>query len=504
MKQYFMGIDIGTYESKGVIIGSDCRVVSFSFEKHELINPKPGYFEHDAEKTWWGDFCTLSKRLINESGIDPKLIRCVGLSALGCDCLPVDENLKPLTNAILYGIDCRSANEIDYLNKLYGNRVKEIFGHEICSSDIAPKILWIKNNLPEIYKRAAKFLTGSSYLCAKLTGKYTIDKYLAEDFAPLYNLGDNSISNEFCSMFCRPDQLADIKQATDIAGTVTAEAARQTGLSFGTDVLVGTGDSGAEAVSTGVFCPGDVMIQMGSSCYFICLCDRLITEPRMWPGTFIIPEVFAVCAGTNTAGTLTRWFRDELYHELIESEQSNGKNAYAEMAGDIEKIPAGSEGLICLPYFAGERTPLNDPFAKGMFFGLTLSHTRAHLYKAALEGIGYTIAQHFDIFEENSLPVKKIMAVGGGTKNKVWLQAVADILGRTVYTSKITFGAAYGDAIMAALSGGAYSSWEELSKMIEPDLVIEPNMAAHIIYSRQKQIFSELYNRNKDLMHEFK
>lgn len=500
MAQYFLGIDVGTNESKAALIDEKCRLVAFASEPHGLMNPQPGWFEHDAEEDWWGSFCRLSKQVLAESGIAPEEIGCVGLSALGCDCVPVDENCTALCNAILYGVDSRSHQEIAWLNDHFGDQAEALFGHPICSSDIAPKILWIKNNLPDIYAKTAKFLTGSSYLCAKLTGEYTIDQYLAEDFLPLYDLKNRTADTEHCPLFCRPDQLARVCSATDIAGRVTPRAAEQTGLCAGTPVLVGTGDSGAEAVSTGVFQPGDIMVQLGSSCFFVYLTDRLVPENRLWPGTFIIPGVYSICAGTNTAGTLTRWFRDQLYGDLLAEENAGGENAYAAMAKSAEDIPAGSDGLICLPYFAGERTPLNDPFAKGMFFGLDLHHTRAHLYKAALEGIGYTIAQHFDILEENGLPVKKAMVVGGGTKNPVWLQIVADILGRPVYTAKVTFGAAYGDAIMAALAGGAYESWAELEKVIEPEQIIQPNQAAHQVYAARKPIFEQLYQNNKALM----
>lgn len=501
MARYFLGIDVGSNESKAVLIDKTCNIVSFASEAHSMMNPHPGWFEHDAEQDWWGSFCRLSQQILRDSGISPQEIGCVGLSALGCDCVPVDENCTALCNAILYGVDSRSYKEVDWLTEYYGEEVDALFGHPICSSDVSPKILWIKNNRPEVYAKTAKFLTGSSYLCAKLTGKYTIDKYLAEDFMPLYDLEHNKVDEERCAMFCRPDQLADVMYATDIAGTVTAKAAAETGLMEGTPVLVGTGDSGAEAISTGVFQPGDIMVQMGSSCYFVYLADHLVQENRLWPGTFIIPGVYAICAGTNTAGTLTKWFKDEIYSDLKAEEENGGENAYAAMARAAEHIPAGSDGVVCLPYFAGERTPINDPFAKGMFFGLNLNHTRAHLYKAALEGIGYTIAQHFEILEEDHLPVKKIMAVGGGTKNRIWLQAVADILGRPVYTAKVTFGAAFGDAIMAALGGGAYSDWSELEQVIEPAEIIEPNMEAHQVYQNQREIFDSLYRNNRDLMH---
>lgn len=502
MKRYFLGIDVGTNESKAALIDEACRLVAFASEPHKTMNPQPGWFEHDAEEDWWGSFCRLSRRVLAESGVAPGQIGCVGLSALGCDCVPVDGDCSALCNAILYGVDSRSHREIAWLNDHYGSQAEALFGHPICSSDVAPKILWLKNERPEVYARTAKFLTGSSYLCAKLTGQYTIDQYLAEDFMPLYHLEDQTVDEEHCALFCRPDQLAQVRHATDIAGTVTPQAAALTGLCPGTPVLVGTGDSGAEAVSTGVFQPGDIMVQLGSSCFFVYLTDRLVPESRLWPGTFIIPGVWSICAGTNTAGTLTKWFRDEIFRDLAAAEAAGGENAYAAMAKAAADIPAGSDGLICLPYFAGERTPINDPFAKGMFFGLDVRHTRAHLYKAALEGIGYTIAQHFDILEENGLPVHKVMVVGGGTKNPVWLQIVADMLGRPVCTAKVTFGAAYGDAIMAALGGGAYESWADLEKVVQPNRIVQPDQAAHQLYAARKPIFQGLYQNDKGWMHQ--
>ena len=499
--RYYLGIDVGTNETKGALVDDQCKIVAFASEGHQVMNPQPGWFEHDAEQDWWGGFCRISQKLLADSGIDPKDIGCVGLSALGCDCVPVDENGNALCNAILYGVDSRSHKEIEELNQRYADQAEAIFGHPICSSDISPKILWLKHNRPEIHEKAAKFLTGSSYLCAKLTGKYTIDKYLAEDFMPLYDLEHMQINEQGCEGFCRPDQMAQVCYATDIAGAVTEKASRETGLAPGTPVLAGTGDSGAEAVSTGVFQPGDIMVQLGSSCYFVYLCDHLVKENRLWPGTFIIPQVYSICAGTNTAGTLTKWMRDQFFPDLIAQEQAGGENAYAAMAHRAETIAPGSDGLLCLPYFAGERPPINDPFAKGVFFGLNSTHTREHMYRAALEGIGYTIAQHFDILDENQLPVKKIMAVGGGTKNRLWLQIVADILGRPVSTASVRFGAAYGDAIMAALKGGAFESWAQLETVIRPAEVIYPNAEAHGLYASRRPIFDALYQDTKKWMH---
>lgn len=500
-KQYVMGIDVGTNETKGVIVDELCQVVASYSTPHELDNPAPNYFEQDAEKIWWKDVCLVSRKLLEHTKIPAEQVKVLGVSALGCDCVPVDENCKPLCKAILYGIDCRSHEEIAWLNQYYGEKAEEVFGHSICSSDIAPKILWIKNHLPEVYQNTYKFLTASSYLTAKLTGRYCIDKYLAEDFMPIYNLEQNEINHQRCGLFCRPDQMAEILYATEVAGEVTEQAATETGLKAGTKVLTGTGDSGTEAISTGVFQPGDLMVQLGSTCYFVYLADRMISDKRVWPGTFIIPDTYSICAGTNTAGTLTKWFKHNFYFDKEAEEEQGGTNAFTAMAVSIRDIPAGSDGLITLPYFAGERTPLNDPFAKGIIFGLQLHHTREHIYKSALEGIAYSIEQHLKILEENGLPVNKIMAVGGGTKNEPWLQIIADVLGKPVHTSRISMGAAYGDALMAALSAGFFRNWGELAEVIKPARTYLPDESNHQKYIQYKEIFKQLYETNKQLMH---
>ena len=500
---YFLGIDIGTGESKGVLIDEGCDIVCSASCAHGTDNPRPTWFEHDAEKVWWGDFCKLSRELIDALGIDPADIGCIGLSALGCDCVPVDEEGRALAPAILYGIDARSKPQIDELVSMHGEeRVRQMIGHEPCSSDIAPKVLWFYENMPEVADSAAKFLTASSFLCAKLTGRFCIDRYLAEDFLPLYDRETWEVDEEGCKGFCRPDQMAEVMSATDIAGGVTARAARETGLAEGTPVLVGTGDSGAEAVSTGVAVPGDMMVQLGSSCYFIYLADRMIKDPRLWPGTFIIPGTYGICAGTNTAGSLTKWMRDELYRDAVAEEARGGTCAFEVMAREAAEVAPGSDGLVCLPYFAGERTPLNDPGARGMFFGLTLGHTRGHMVRAALEGIAFTVAAHVDIIErEHGLHIERLMAVGGGTKNPVWLQAVADACSKEVRTAKVTMGACYGDALMAALAGGACASWEELVQRVGEGGVVAPDRRVHELYRERRGMFDALYERNREDMH---
>lgn len=246
------------------------------------------------------------------------------------------------------------------------------------------------------------------------------------------------------------------------------------------------------------------MVQLGSTCYLVYLADRLIQDTRVWPGTFIIPDIYSVCAGTNTAGTLTKWFRQQLYFDKEQEEKEGGTVAYQAMEESIREIADGSDGLMFLPYLAGERTPINDPFASGLMIGLKVSHTRAHIYKAALEGIAYTIEQHIEILEENNLPVQKIMAVGGGTKNQEWLQIIANVTGKPIHTSKISIGASYGDALMASLQAGFFNSWKEIEGVIQPEYTFMPDEKANTYYEKHKDIFKELYELNKESMHKLR
>jgi len=494
-----MGIDVGTYESKGVLIDENCRVLYQATAKHGLDNPRPGWYEHDADKVWWADVCQISRDLIAQSGGDPSRIECVGLSALGCDCVPVDEDCHPLCPAILYGIDSRATEEIRFINEYYGERLREVIPTPLVSSSIAPKILWLKRHRPEAYAKAYKFLTASSFLTAKMSAVYVIDQYLTGGFAPLYK--DGKIHEAECSLFCRPDQLADVARAPQIVGEVTEKASVETGLSAGTKVLTGTGDSGAESFSSGIFTPGSMMIQLGSTVFYIYNSDREPSRGTVGVGDYLIPGSLCVADGTNNGGTLTRWYRDTIFPELLAAQEAGGENAYAAMAQAAAAIPAGSEGLITLPYLAGERAPIQDPEARGVLFGLTAQHTRAHLYKSALEGIGYGIAQYFELLAENELPVKKIMAVGGGTKNPVWLQIIADMLGMPIFVPEVTIGASFGDAMLCAKACGCYDSWEALGETVRIAHTVYPIQENHRYYQRMMPLFRRLYEGNRDIMH---
>lgn len=510
MKPYYLGIDIGTFASRAILLDENYRIVADASVRHTMDNPQPGWFEHDAREVWWGDFCRLSHMILEQSGVEPARIACVGASALGTDCVPVDEDCEPLRPAILYGIDARAGQEAAWLTEYYGpERVQALFGHPICSGDTATKILWIKNHEPEIYAKTYKFLTGSSFLAARLTGVYTIDQFLAKgSFRPLYR-ADGSINEEECALYCRPDQIAAACASTDVIGGVTEKAAAETGLAPGTPVIAGTGDSTAEAISAGLVEPGTAFFQYGSTMYYYYCVDRAVQSYVSPEGNgrlngskvFTVPGTHCLGDGTNAAGTLTRWVRDLLYAPELAAEASGGENAYAVMAREAAEVPCGSEGLVMLPYIYGERSPLQDPLASGMLFGLSGKHGRAHINRAALEAVAYSTYQHLLLFRELGLPPSHIITAGGGTKNRTWMQIICDVCGMPITVPESYQCSSYGDAMLAAVGAGALNGFSALRGALPRGTVLNPDPARHAFYQAQYPIFRSLYLDNCAKMH---
>ncbi len=501
-KGYLLGIDVGTYETKGVITDLNGKVLSTQVNPHTMSIPHQGWAEHDAEKDWWGDFRLVTKKLLEDTGINPKEIIAVGCSAIGSDCLPVDKDCNPLRMGILYGVDTRNMNEITELEEKLGkDRIFEHSGMELATQMVGPKILWVKKNEPEIYKKAYKFVTATTFLVARLTGNYVIDHMTGSFFMPMYDYKKGIWSREMSEGIVEIERLPDLRWSDEIAGKVTREAAAQTGLAEGTPVVVGAVDAVSEAVSVGVVKPGQMMIMYGSTIIMLEVMDNYNTERTLWGQPYAFKDTYGMIGGMATSGALTRWFRDRLAPDLCEAEKAGGLNSYGQLVKEAQDIPAGSEGLVVLPYFSGERTPLNDPRARGTYFGLTLAHTRGHLFKATLEGIAYSIRHNFDVMKGVGAQIDEVIAVGGGTKNKIWLQAVSDICGVPQRVPAVITGASYGDAFIAGLGAGVFSSRNDIEKWVDYSSEVAPDPQKYETYEEYFQVYLELYKRNKDLMH---
>lgn len=505
MEKYFMGVDVGTQQTKGILIDQNLRPVTSYAVSHTIENPQPYHYEMDAN-IWWDEFCQISKELQKSAGIESQEIAGVGVSVMGCDCIPVDREIKPIRKAILYGIDARSVDQIRKLDEDFGEeKVLEMFGHKPNSDDISTKILWIKENEPEVFKKTYKFLNGSSYMVAKLTGNYWIDQYLAKSsFRPLYN-DDGSFNNEYSSYFCTSDQLAKIGVVTDIAGGVNQKAAEETGLKEGTPVIIGTGDSTAESVASGLLEEDILFAQVGSTLFYIFSTNQKIPSCDLdnFPGSeiFTVPGIYAVMGGTNAAGSMTEWIRDQFYFQEKDREQEGGRNAFEIMAKEASQVPAGSHGLIVLPYIHGERSPIHDPQARGVFFGLRSYHDRKSINRASLEAVAYSIGSHLRLFENHNLKPKKIILAGGGTKNVEWMQIMADVLQSDIVIAEDWQTASFGDACMAAVGSGELSDFGDLAHALPQGTTIHPNPDNFELYQNYLDIYEEIYHRNRDLMH---
>lgn len=489
-----LGIDIGTFESKGVLVETATgRIVAEARHPHRMLVPQPGWAEHRPDEDWWGDTVQITKQILAQPGVDASDIACVAISAIGPCMLPVDASGQALMNGVLYGVDTRAAQEIEDLTTRIGaETILSRCGNALTSQSVGPKILWLRRNRPEIFAQAATILTSTSFIVMRLTGERVIDHYTAANFSPLYDVGAMDWVTDMDDTV-GPDRLPRLMWSTEIAGHVTAKAAVETGLRPGTPVTCGTIDAAAEAVSVGVAAPGDMMMMYGSTIFIIQVTAERAQDARLWYAPWLFPGQHASMAGLATSGTLTHWFRDQMARDL------SVEQAFGMLATEAEASPPGANGLLWLPYFSGERTPIHDPQAKGAIYGLNLTHTRGDLYRALLEGIAMGTAHVVETYREAGHAPRRVLAVGGGTRNDVWLRATSDFSGLPQIVSEKTLGASYGNAFLAALAIGTVepgdiTRWNPAKRQIEPQ--------TDAVHGRQYQLFRRLYEQTRDIAHD--
>ena len=482
---YTLGVDIGTFETKGVLADASGRIIASAARAHEMLVPQAGWAEHRAEEDWWGDFVHVTREILAAADINPTKIKAVATSAIGPCMLPVDTDGQPLMNGVLYGVDTRAEQEIADLNDQIGeDLIMEVCGNALTSQSVGPKILWLKRNRPEVWEKTARILTSTSFLTFRLTGEYVIDHYTAANFSPIYNVSTLDWTSELTDDIAGTNLLPRLMWSTQIAGHVTAGAAAETGLAEGTPVTCGTIDAAAEAVSVGTRNTGDMMMMYGSTIFIIQVTDTPVRDPRLWYAPWLMPGQHASMAGLATSGTLTHWFRDQFAKEL------SREDAFPVLAKEASGSPPGANGLLFLPYFSGERTPIHDPRAKGAFFGMNLTHTRGDLYRAVLEGIAYGTGHVIETFRDVGQPPKRVLAVGGGTKNDIWLRATSDIGDVPQVVCEKTIGASYGNAFLAAVAVGLAEA-DDIDRWNPAERTVKPRPDAS--YKRQYPLFKELY-----------
>lgn len=481
-----LGIDIGTGSSKGVLVDPAGVVVAVETISHGIELPRPGWAEVDAEAMWWGEVCALSRRLLDRAPSGSQ-IAAMCVSGVGPCLVLCDQKLRPLRRAILYGIDSRAEAEINSLTIEFGaDEILERAGTLLSSQAVGPKIEWVRRHEPEVFERAAGWYGSNSYIAAKLTGEYVMDHHTASQCDPLYATRAFDWNAEWAQRICGHLPLPRLVWPSEVVGEVHAEAAAATGVPVGTPVVAGTVDAFAEAFSVGVRHPGDQMLMYGSTMFLVQIIDAYHSDPALWTTAGIERETHALAAGTATAGSLVNWLQT-----------ITGGAPFSTLMAEAQQVAPGSEGLMVLPYLAGERTPVFDPHARGVFAGLTLRHGRGHLFRAAYEGISFGLRQIFERFDDAHSGARTV-AVGGGLQSPIWAQILTDVTGRAQLVPEQAIGASYGDALLAGIGAGVVApdtDWAKIAREITPD---PANVA---LYDDLYQTWRELYPATRDQVH---
>jgi xylulokinase len=503
---YVLGVDIGTQAIKGVLLDASLNIAARVYAEHDYIQPKPDWFEHDAEKTWWGGFKTIVHQLLEKAAISAHEIAGVGCSTITPCMLAADEDGNPLRNAILYGVDTRSKQEAKEMTQFLEKEGVSLQGARPLGADhIAPKMLWLKKNEPEAFSKTRRIFQGSGYIAYKLTGRFLLDVNQTGAYAPLCNAERKQWDTEICRLLgFSPDLFPELKSCHEIAGTVTQRASAETGLIQGTPVVLGSGDYLTELISAGGFGPGEVTIIYGTTGVISITLDHPPPMRRRRSSPHPLMENrFSIGGGTATTGALTKWFRDNFGDIEKIMQERTGINAYTLLSRQAEDIPPGSDGLIVLPYFSGERSPIYDSSAKGVIFGMTLYHKRAHLYRALLEGTAYSFRHIFETFADNGLKVSSVIACGGGANSSLWVKIVSDVIGYDQTVPTIPIGSDIGSAYLAAKGTGFIEDIASyiITRRQEKAQIVKADSRNHARYTEFYKIYRNLYENTKSEMH---
>lgn len=487
MSDYLIGIDLGTASSKGVLARPDGTIVATATRPHTVSYPRPGWAEVDADAVWWADVVAISREL-TAAAVGGR-VAGVCVSGVGPCLLLCDEQVRPVRPAILYGIDMRATAEIAELTERYGAEdIVARGGSALSSQAVGPKLLWARRHEPEAWARATRWYNSSSFVVARLTGEYVLDQHSASQCDPLYDITARRWSPDRVADIAPELRIPELLWPAQVAGTIHAAAAAETGLPQGTPVCAGTVDAWAEAFSAGVRNPGDLMLMYGSTMFFVQVLSQPRTHPLLWTTSGVEPDSYTLAAGMSTSGLLTEWVQ-----------RLTGGVPFEELIAEAEATPPGADGLILLPYFAGERTPIFDPSARGVVAGLSLRHGRGHLFRAVYEGIGYGVRQIIDLLDTAGGAAGRIVAVGGGARAALWTQVVSDITGREQMLPAQTIGASYGDALLAAIGTGLVSAeadWSRVARTVVPD------GSRTELYDRLFGNFQSLYRTTREVVHE--
>jgi len=481
-----LGIDLGSSAVKAVLLDPEKGLIASLSSAVNLYSDQPGWAEADPQE-WWLATCDLIQGLLKQINSDASEIAGIAVSGMVPAVLLVDEQGETLRRAILQN-DARANSEIDEIKNYIGSvDLLTLTGSVLSQQSIAPTALWLARHEPEIWSQT--FLLQGSYdwLACKLGAEYHVEKNWAIE-SGLYNLDLTLLDVVREATKIHWPQFLPVKSPGERVGEVSAVAAKATGLSKGTPIIVGGADHVLSAYGAGLIDEGDCLIKLGGAGDILAVSNKIHLDPRLYLDSHPSPEKWLPNGCMATSGSLLRWEQGIFDGVSLE---------------DLDAAAAKSKpaALLTLPYFLGEKTPLHDPDLRGVMAGMHLGTTRGDIHRSYLEAIAYGFRAHFDVFSDGGLDIKRTRVTNGGSKSRLWRTILADVLNRELHSIVNHPGASYGAAVIAGIGTGLISDWSYVLSALEEGEIIEPDTENVAIYQERYQDFLELTEVTRPIVH---
>jgi len=502
MKPYLLGIDIGTSACKAAIFDRSGEVIASASEEYPVDYPHLGWAEQDPQD-WWRAVCTAIRRMAAD-GVDLSEIAGIGIDGQSWSAIPVDQAGNVLAKTPIW-MDTRAQDICDEYNERIGaDQIFQTAGNSLQPSYTTAKILWYRRNLPEVYRRTYKILQSNSYIAFRLTGNMTQD--ISQGYGlHCFNMRTGTWDEKLCEALEIPGALLpDIFPSHAVIGTVSSQAAKESGLTAGTPVAAGGLDAACGTLGAGVVHPGETQEQGGQAGGMSICIDTYQADPRLILGYHVVPGRWLLQGGTTGGGGVMRWLEREFGAYEREAGLSRQKSSLELFNEAAEAVSPGCDGMVFLPYMSGERSPIWDPDAKGVYYGMDFGKTKGHFIRAAMEGVAYSLHHNLEIAREAGAEAEVLRAMGGSANSLLWTQIKSDITGKPIVVPSSDTATTLGAAILAGVGVGMYGSFEEAVELtVKEKRRHEPNPEHREAYERNYQIYLELYEQLKGMMKKY-
>ncbi|MDF2612222.1 MAG: xylulokinase [Clostridia bacterium] len=493
----YLGIDLGTSSVKVIVMDKKGVIIDSASSKYPLSYPKPLWSEQNPEDWWQGTADAIKRITAKNEGIGEQ-IEGISFSGQMHGLVLLDEKGEVLRPSILWN-DGRTQKQCDYLNDVIGrDKLSEYTGNIALSGFTGPKVMWVKENEPEIFEKVAHILLPKDYLRYRLTGDYKID--VADAAGTLFfDVKNKAWSKEMTDILSiKPEWLPEVYDCYEVTGVVKKEVADELGISGAAKVTGGGGDQAVGAVGTGTVSNGVVSVSLGTSGVVFASVDEYKVDKDNRLHSFNHASGgFTQMGVMLSAAYSLQWWVEEVNKDI------QAENPYQVLRDEAEKVPAGSEGLLFLPYLTGERTPHADVNATGVFIGLKPVHTRGHMTRAVMEGVGYALRDSLEILKDMQIPINEVRITGGGIRNELWVEILASIFNEELSIVEASEGPAYGAGILAAVGCGLFDSVEKAcAELIKVSKTVKPAKEDAVVYEKYYHVFKKGYDQLKGIYKE--